>query len=339
MHEIERKTVFQLLVEYIKVSWRFLLSHTVLVLIFFLVFYFYNLPLEPILYALSLYLAFALVFFVFVFTRFYRRYSMIYDCYKQARFDPKKLPEPQSLTESLYHDMLISTEIEKQSFVSKSEIKQKDAIDYYTMWVHQIKTPIAAMHLMLQTDKDIKKNALLSSELFKIEQYVEMVLSYLRLDSESTDYVFQRYNLDLIIKKAVKKYSKLFILKNIRLDFKESGTNVLTDEKWLSFVIEQILANSLKYTSKGSISIYTKGNTLFMKDSGIGIAPEDLPRIFEKGYTGFNGRMDKKSTGIGLYLCKRILGKLSHKIKVDSEVGKGTVVMITFLEAELRSLE
>lgn len=158
-----------------------------------------------------------------------------------------------------------------------------------------------------------------------------MVLQYLRLDSSSTDFVLKKYRLEDIVKQAVRKYAKIFIRKKISLNLQELDCEVLTDEKWLVFVVEQLLSNALKYTNKGSISIYMEpqgGKTLVIEDTGIGIAAEDLPRVFEKGFTGYNGRADKKSTGIGLYLCKRILCKLSHTITIESTVGKGTSVKI-----------
>lgn len=155
-----------------------------------------------------------------------------------------------------------------------------------------------------------------------------MVLLYLRMGDMSSDLDFQEYQLDDVIRQAIRKYSKMFILRKIRLDFQETGKRVLTDEKWLVFVIEQILSNGLKYTKKGSISIYMEEDALVIRDTGIGISPEDLPRVFEKGFTGYNGRRDKKSTGIGLYLCKSILDRLGHKIEIRSQVGQGTSVYL-----------
>ena len=156
-----------------------------------------------------------------------------------------------------------------------------------------------------------------------------MVLGYLRIESISSDLVLSQYYLSDVVKQAIRKYATIFIGQKITLDFKEMDCMVLTDEKWLVFVIEQILSNALKYTKSGTISIYMEAEkTLVIKDSGIGIASEDLPRVFEKGFTGFNGRMDKKSTGIGLYLCKKILNKLSHKITITSQIDLGTMVRI-----------
>ena len=171
--------------------------------------------------------------------------------------------------------------------------------------------------------------AVLAADFFRIEQYVEMVLSYLRLDSDSSDYVFQEYELDGIIRQAIHKYAPLFVRKKLKLSYEPTKIRVLTDEKWLLFILEQILSNSIKYTREGTISItVTPEKVLKISDTGIGIAPEDLPRIFEKGFTGYNGRSDKKSTGLGLYLCKKAAGRLSHGLKAESEPGAGTTVFI-----------
>ena len=207
-------------------------------------------------------------------------------------------------------------------------MEKTDLTDYYTTWVHQIKTPIAAMRLLLQKE-DTLLGRQLNTELFRIEQYVEMVLCYFRLDSPSSDFVIKYYDLDDIIRQSVRKYAGQFIQKKLRLIYEPSGQKVLTDEKWLSFVIDQILSNAVKYTNEGSITISVDSHlVLSIADTGIGISPEDLPRIFEKSYTGYNGRVEKRSTGLGLYLCKKILGRLSHPISVTSTLGEGTTFYI-----------
>lgn len=168
-------------------------------------------------------------------------------------------------------------------------------------------------------------------EQIKMEQYVQMALQYLRMEKMTSDLVFARYDLDALIRQAVRKYAPLFIRRKIILSYEPVHCEVLTDEKWLVFVLEQILSNALKYTKSGSIHIYLSPDapkTLVIEDTGIGIAPEDLPRIFEKGYTGCNGRADKRSTGIGLYLCRQIMEKLSHTIRIESEMGVGTKVYL-----------
>lgn len=204
----------------------------------------------------------------------------------------------------------------------------EDMTDYYTLWAHQIKTPIAAARLLLQED-NASNGPELEVELLKIEQYVEMVLGYLRLDSGSTDYVLRDTELDGVLRQAVRKFAKSFILKKISLDFQETHRTVLTDEKWLLFVVEQVLSNALKYTPAGGcIRIYEDGETLVIADNSIGIRAEDLPRVFEKGFTGYNGRRDKKSTGIGLYLCRRVMDRLNHEISISSRPGQGTLVRL-----------
>jgi len=206
-------------------------------------------------------------------------------------------------------------------------MKYSDMVDYYTMWVHQIKTPIASMHLILQKE-DSEDSRRLRAELFRVEQYVQMVLCFLRLDSDFTDYVIKEYRVDDIIRPAVRMLAPQFIMKKLSLEYEQTDEVALTDEKWLSFVVEQVLSNAVKYTSAGSISIKCDGDRLVISDTGIGIAAEDLPRIFDKGYTGFNGRADRKASGIGLYLCRRICDNLGHSIKVESVPGHGTTIII-----------
>ena len=214
--------------------------------------------------------------------------------------------------------------------MTKADNAISDMTDYYTMWAHQIKTPIAAMRLLLQSNSETGNNTELMMELFKIEQYVDMVLVYMRASGGASDYVIKKYDMDEIIKGAIRKFSRMFILKRISLDYNVPKNMVITDEKWLSFVIEQLLSNAIKYTpSNGLIKIYMEDkDVLVIEDNGIGIAQEDLPRVFDKGYTGFNGRLERKSTGIGLYLCKKILDALGHKIYIVSDEGQGTKVVL-----------
>lgn len=206
--------------------------------------------------------------------------------------------------------------------------KLSEMTDYYTLWAHQIKTPIAAMGLILQEGGGTHDRELYDN-LQKIGQYAEMVMCYLRLDSDSTDFVIKEYDLDNIVRQAVRKFSRQFIRKKLSLTYEPLERTVITDEKWLLFVIEQIISNAVKYTKTGGAEIYCEEPlTLCIRDTGIGTAPEDLPRIFEKGYTGCNGRIDKKASGIGLYLCKRICGKLGHKISAESAPGGGFILKI-----------
>lgn len=245
----------------------------------------------------------------------------------EIMIESNSFPETRDPEKQYYTEIIKRLSAEKQTLISDLAIKLRDTDDYYTLWAHQIKTPIAAMHLLLQSGS-VTLSRECEAELFKIEQYTEMALGYIRLESGTNDFVITACDTDRIIKSVLKKFSKQFILKKLTLDYKETGLTAVTDEKQLGFIIEQIISNSLKYTKKGTISVYSKGNSIFISDTGIGISGEDLPRIFEKGYTGYNGRTDRKSTGLGLYLCRRTADKLGHTLRVSSEIGKGTLAEI-----------
>ncbi len=247
------------------------------------------------------------------------------------------------LSEQDYQNIIKNLKEQNSELKSQERIFKQEMSDYYSMWVHQIKTPIAAMHVLQQTleeeypeQKYIKEIKL---ELFKIEQYVEMVLTYLRMGEMSGDLKFEKYSLDAIVRQVIRKYSQMFILRKIHLQYAKTSQCIVTDEKWLQFVLEQVLSNALKYTKDGGmIFIYTEEKEnkkcLVIEDSGIGIQAEDLPRVFEKGFTGYNGRADKKSTGIGLYMCKKIMERLNHQIWIESEVDKGTKVYLDLAREE-----
>lgn len=245
--------------------------------------------------------------------------------------------------EALYRSMIAKMRQEKEELIFEDQKRYTEMMDYYGMWAHQIKTPIAAMRILVQSGMDREENEenqklfrQLQMELFKTEQYVEMVLSYLKIGDIAKDMVLERCDLGKVVRQAVKKYSRLFILQKLSLEMGEIAEIVLTDEKWLSFVVEQILSNALKYTKSRSVSIYLEQEgVLVIKDTGIGISAEDLPRIMEKGYTGYNGRIDKRSTGIGLYLCKKVMDKLHHQLRIDSEDGKGTKVVLDLRRTQL----
>ena len=213
---------------------------------------------------------------------------------------------------------------------TENQAQRRELTAYYTAWVHQIKTPIAAMKLTLQGQDDPAARRL-RSELGRVEQYVDMVLTYLRLHEGGSDYVIRKYKVDDIVRPAVRRFAGEFIDRRIALEYRPIGRTVVTDEKWLRFVVEQVLSNALKYTPEGgrvAVTWQEEGQVLCISDTGIGIAPEDLPRVFEMGYTGTNGRMDRHASGIGLYLCRRICQNLGHTITARSAMGQGTTVYI-----------
>lgn len=210
--------------------------------------------------------------------------------------------------------------------------KEKELQEYFLIWIHQIKTPITAGKLICDSDIENENVKNIKKELIYIEDYTNMALSYLKMANHNTDMDISLVNLDDIIKPLIKKYAILFISNNIKLEYEKLNVKVITDSKWCMVVIEQLLSNAIKYTKNGIVSITfsEKENYLEIKDNGIGIKDSDLPKIFDKGYSGFNGRQNQKSTGIGLFLVKQILDKLGQKVKLESKLGEGTSVKVYF---------
>ena len=321
-----------------KYLWQYRLVFLLLLLfvgIFTGIFALYDLEAEAVLYAAGWCLFCAVLLLGGRFLRFRKRHMELIRIRGNIALLADELPEPKSLLEEDYQGMIGELQRIGRAVATEAQTARNESIDYYTAWVHQIKTPIAAMRMLLQGD-DTRENRALLAELFRIEQYVEMVLCYFRLDSDSSDFLFRQYDLDGIIKQAVRKYASQFVHKRIRLVYQPVAVTVLTDEKWLLFILEQLLSNAIKYTDRGEIRISVSDDkVLHIADTGIGIAPEDLPRVFDKGFTGYNGRADKKSTGLGLYLCRQAAAKLSHTLRIVSEPGKGTIVSIDLHTAPL----
>lgn len=319
---------------YIKKNLKIYLLLIVFIFIFVLIFYLYNLPFE------SLFYGGLLCFLVFLIASI-----MDYNNYRKSYIDLKHLesnilnsmedlPKSLDIRVEYYQKIIERLHNEVEKLKIEDNKKMEGLVDYYSMWIHQIKTPIAAMNFLLDNEEiDVKA---FRQELFKIERYVEMVLTYIRLGSETSDYVITSINLDEVVRENIKKYATLFINKKIKLNYVSHETYVISDKKWLGFAFEQLLSNAIKYTkSGGEISINISESKLIIEDNGIGIYEEDLPRIFEQSFTGLNGRYEKKSSGLGLYLCKKTLDKLQHKIEITSEVNKGTKVIVSFPKKEM----
>lgn len=234
--------------------------------------------------------------------------------------------EPEVFKNTNFSKRIINLEKENREMESAFELKMKDFKEYISIWTHQIKTPLFSLDLILN-DHPIDSNAA-KNEVFEIEEYIDNLLSYMRLESLSTDFVFEEVSLDALVSSSIKKYSKVFIRRKNKVDFKASGLIIATDKKWFSLILDQILSNANKYTHNGCISIYIEGTNLVIKDTGIGIRKEDLPRVFDKSYTGYNGRIYKKSTGIGLNLVKNTAENLSIDVLIESEVDVGTKVIL-----------
>ena len=322
----DNMTLKKCMIIYLRGKVRLFLLLCVFVLIFALVLFLYDVPPDAVAYASLLCAVIGAICLAFDFSGFYRHTSALTRARADIATTLASLPPARGASDPAYEDLIKTLYTALSDMYMETTAARNYMQDYYAMWVHQIKVPISAMHMLLQ---DQSKSSPLNIQLFSIEQYVEMALSYVRLGSDHTDYVIREYRLDDMVKQAVRKYAPLFISKKLSLNIEDTDITVNTDEKWMCFVIEQILSNSLKYTKEGGITIsYRRPATLVIRDSGIGIAPEDIPRITEKGFTGYNGRAGRKSTGIGLYLCSEILSRLHHTMKIESEVGVGTTVYI-----------
>lgn len=307
-------------------------------LIFAVSFALYRLPVEAVLYAAAVCAFVGLVLLTRCYLLFYEKHKRLQALLTEAAVTIEHLPPARSPLEEDYQALIRMLHEEKIQLADRMQGRYTDLAEYYTVWAHQIKTPISAMYLNLQHE-DSALSRELTQDLQQIERYVEMALCYLRLDADSTDYLIREYELDAIVKQAARKFAAQFIRRKIQLNYTPIAYRVLTDEKWLLFVLEQLLSNALKYThSGGTITIaMAEPGKLYIRDTGIGIAPEDLPRIFEKGYTGYNGRSDKKASGLGLHLCRRICANLGHAISAESTPGQGTTIHLDLQRAKLET--
>ena len=326
------------ILEYIKSRRNVLFLFLLCSVIHMVVLFVYGHEAEPIWYATALYLL--LLFFLGIIDYLHVRNKWLllhaYDIHTD-----KSLPElirAENLEEKGYQKIVLDLQRELVQNTNDYLQRERENSDFYTMWVHQIKTPIAAQRILLQTSPENVSG--LKSELFKIDRYVDIILNYLRMENIHQDLMIKHYSLEPLVRQAVKNYSSLFIQSKLSLKLDDLSLDVLTDEKWLVFVIEQLLSNAIKYTKTGGIRVYgtvseegdKRITRLCIEDTGIGIHPEDLPRIFERAFTGYNGRTDKKASGLGLYLCKTILHKLGHDISIASTPGEGTCVTVSFYE-------
>ena len=313
-----------------------------------MIFLLYQLPLEPILYIAVLWILTALGTCAFGFHNYQKNIHNLQIISAAPDINLSRMDAPSNEADALQQEIMHSLNRMRIDAETANQKTLEEMTDYYTMWAHQIKTPIFALRLLLQENPSANKEAL--AELFKIEQYVEMVLGYLRTEDMSSDLTLSCCSLDSVIRDQIHKYAGIFVSRKLSLTYDGISESVLTDEKWLGFVIGQILSNALKYTRTGGIHIYLKNSpvrnyvsnitpttpiTLVIEDTGIGIRAEDLPRIFEKGYTGVNGRESNRATGIGLYLCNKIMNCLGHRIYAVSEEGKGTKVFLEFSQENL----
>ena len=290
------------------------------------------------------------VVFVSGYLHYARRVRRLEECGKCLKNEEVVLPEGKDAYEELYQEMIEDLDLQRREETASYARNQSEMREYYAMWVHQIKTPIAAMRLLQQVQRNRLEagdeitigvedaepmQAELEKELFDIEQYVNMALQYQRVNTPGNDYVLEKLRLDDIVREVIHKYAGLMVRAHIPLRYAGTDVMVTTDAKWVAFALEQVLSNAIKYSRSGQpivIETVSEDGVDYLKiaDHGIGIRAEDLSRVFEKGYTGYNGHADKKSTGIGLYLCRLVLTKLGHTIRMESVQGEGTTVWIGF---------
>lgn len=272
---------------------------------------------------------------------FYRRkfYQEMKDLIESSQEETMAImPDAQNNEQKLIFNILKKVNKEHAKQLETLYDQKRDQQEFIMSWIHEVKIPIAASRLLMENSEDKTTDFLtdkFEDELHKINDYVEQALYYSRIDSFSKDYFISEMNTNQLIKNSVKKYAKLFINKGIHFEMDDTEQLVQSDKKWFGFVIDQLVANALKYTDEGGrISVYFEEDSeekrLFIQDNGIGIAPEDIGRVFEKGFTGSTGRSHAKSTGMGLYLAKQLANKLGHDITIKSEVNDYTKVTIHF---------
>lgn len=268
------------------------------------------------------------------FYKSYKRYKELMEIRLTMDENEPKFPEAESIVEWEYQKSISKYGQIKSSHYEKLVNQIEEHKSHVTMWAHQIKTPITALNLIADRVPDAERKEL-KSQLFEVENYVDTMMQFVRMDSLNSDLVIKKTSLDSIINESVVYFSRIFIGRHISLKKGEINAIVTTDDKWTVFVVKQILSNALKYSEDGSqIKIYKeedeKNIYLIIQDFGVGIDKGDIPRLFELGFTGYNGHRDKKATGIGLYLSSQILRRLGHTIRIESELGKGTKVIIGF---------
>ena len=219
--------------------------------------------------------------------------------------------------------------------VNKYKYLQEDYKEYIELWIHEIKIPIATSKMIVENNKsEVTKS--IDEELDKIENYIEQALYYARSNTVEKDYIIKKNNLKDIVSSTILKNKTTLIQNNVKIEMENLEEEVYTDSKWCVFILSQIIQNAIKYSKKQNkeIKLYAENKKenviLYIKDNGIGIDKAEIGRVFEKGFTGTNGRQEKKSTGIGLYLCKKLCDKLCIGLEIASEKEIGTEVKLIF---------
>lgn len=248
---------------------------------------------------------------------------------------PEMIKRPRSYEGQIIYEVLEETNRAMHEHVNEYKIMQSEYREYIEAWVHEIKTPIAITKLVVENSEG-KIKTVIENQSKKIEGYVEQVLYYSRSTDVNEDYIIKEFNIEETLKKVIRNNRYELINGNFNMDIENVVGKVITDEKWLEFIINQIIVNSIKYKKENNCKIMAYTNIiedkiiLTIEDNGIGIINKDIDKIFNKGFTGHNGRIYGKSTGIGLYLCKKLSIKLGLNITLTSKYQEGTKVNIIF---------
>jgi len=307
-----------------------------------LVFWLHNVPTAALTYAIALCVAAGAVVLSLDFIRELRRHRARLRSIRTASYEHTDLIDEYGVAANDYADLVQALwerieELEDRRFAERREAK-----DYYTMWVHQIKTPLSVMQMLVKSE-DTEFSRAIAAELFRTESYVSMVLGYIRLGEDASDLTVRECDLDELVRASIRRFAPQFIARKLSLSYEPSKVKVVTDDAWFTFLLEQLLSNAVKYTYEGGVTVtLTEDAKVIVRDTGIGIAPEDVPRIFEKGFTGYNGRLlssggsdGGRATGLGLYLCRRVAHKLNIGLSVESEVGRGTAFIVDMRKEEI----
>ena len=289
--------------------------------LYFLSFYLYHLPLSYFWVSLLFNLTLLLILSIWLFIQFRKKLLVIQNFFFVQDLDDLSLPSELAYQQLI--EQLIAAESEK-GLVEKSRVESLQTI--VKMWSHQMKVPLSALSLMAQTDQLDRQEV--RQQLLRLENYLDTLLTYLKFSQHKDDFRFEALSARSLVVDLIKKYRVSCLAKELSVEV-SGDWQFKSDKKWLSFAISQILDNAIKYSKRGGhIQVQLDEDGIQFSDTGIGILPEDLPRLFEEGFTGYNGHEHKKATGLGLYMTKQVLDKLDLVICVHSQVEEGTQVFI-----------
>ena len=324
-----------MILRYLKERIQLIGLFVVSIIVFGLLFYLYHLPIEHYFYASFIIFIMLVIYMIFDYLKYLKKHNDLKDLKNNISSLQENLPKATIQSDIDYQTLIEKLSKDNRKLISEADKKHTNLIEYYTLWTHQIKTPLSAMDFLLQEQSEDFFDDM-ELQMMEVESYINMALEYLRIENMASDLKLSNYPIKGIVHEAIKTYSKIFIYKNIKLELKAIDLNIITDEKWLLFVIKQLLSNALKYTPEGKVMIYTKESFLYIEDTGIGIQEEDISSIFDRGFTGYNGRINRKSTGLGLYLVKEIINNLGHSIEITSIVDVGTKVKLDLSQGNLK---